>query len=171
MMKKFVKVILIVLILIMAMSILSAVAADVAVGDPSGLNTGSAYDITAVTPGSPTLQEVSEQVGKNKLGINYVWILLTGCLIFFFQAGFCHGGNRLYEGKKCHAYHVYELDGLFSRRRSGTYLVGFALQFGGFGGSAALGAGSAVLNGELGDTGTGRYSRNERLCPHFRRSL
>jgi len=56
--------------------------------DPSGVTTGTTADITAAKPGAPTTTEVSDQVGKNKVGINMVWLLLTGFLVFFMQAGF-----------------------------------------------------------------------------------
>ena len=38
--------------------------------DPSGIKTGTAGDISAAKPGEPTLNEVAEQVGKNKISIN-----------------------------------------------------------------------------------------------------
>ena len=56
--------------------------------DPSGITTGTTADITAAKPGAPTPTEVTDQVGKNKVGINMVWLLLTGFLVFFMQAGF-----------------------------------------------------------------------------------
>ena len=40
--------------------------------DPSGIKTGTAGDISAAKPGEPTLNEVAEQVGKNKISINLV---------------------------------------------------------------------------------------------------
>ena len=62
--------------------------ADPAIGDPSGLSTGNASNITAAIAGSPTLNEIADEVGKTKIGINFVWVMLSAFLIFFFQAGF-----------------------------------------------------------------------------------
>ena len=56
--------------------------------DPSGVTTGTTVDISAAKPGAPTTTEVTDQVGKNKVGINMVWLLITGFLVFFMQAGF-----------------------------------------------------------------------------------
>jgi len=56
--------------------------------DPSGATTGGIADIAAAKAGDPTLSEVAAQVGKNKIGINFVWVLLTGFMVFFMQAGF-----------------------------------------------------------------------------------
>lgn len=77
------------LIIVIVSSLTMIVSADSGpvVGDPSGANTGSIADVTAANPGHPTLDEIGTQVGKNKIGINYVWVLLCGMLIFFFQAG------------------------------------------------------------------------------------
>ena len=56
--------------------------------DPSGTNTGTATEISAATPGSPTILEVANQVGHNKVAINIMWTLITGFLVMFMQAGF-----------------------------------------------------------------------------------
>ena len=40
------------------------------------------------TPQNPTLAEVMETVGHNKIAINFVWTLLAGFLVMFMQAGF-----------------------------------------------------------------------------------
>ena len=39
-------------------------------------------------PANPTLQEVMEVVGHNKVAINFVWMLIAGFLVMFMQAGF-----------------------------------------------------------------------------------
>ncbi|HEY5590092.1 MAG TPA: ammonium transporter, partial [Paludibacter sp.] len=56
--------------------------------DPSGVTTGNASDVTAVKAGQPTLDEVAAQAGHNKVAINMVWLLITGFLVMFMQAGF-----------------------------------------------------------------------------------
>ncbi|MDI3478657.1 MAG: ammonium transporter, Amt family, partial [Thermoanaerobacterium sp.] len=74
-----------VLAVLLAMTVGFAYAAG---GDPTGANLGTVKDITSAVAGKPTLEEVATQVAKNKLGINFVWVMLTAFLIFFFQAGF-----------------------------------------------------------------------------------
>ena len=39
-------------------------------------------------PANPTLPEVMETVGHNKISINIVWTLVAGFLVMFMQAGF-----------------------------------------------------------------------------------
>ena len=51
--------------------------------DPSGANTGTAADVAAATAGSPTLLEVANQAGHNKVAINVMWTLITGFLVMF----------------------------------------------------------------------------------------
>ncbi|MCR4436567.1 MAG: ammonium transporter [Clostridiales bacterium] len=129
-------------------------AGDQPVADPGGTNTGSISDIAAANAGQPTLDEIGTQVGKNKLGINYVWVLLTGMLIFFFQAGFALVETGFTRAKN--AMHTMAMNFMvFLVGAVGYYLVGFALQFGGVGGWPSLGAGAATLNGEISIPGFG----------------
>ncbi len=55
--------------------------------DPSGTNTGNAFDVPAVAPGQPTAAEIADTVGHNKVAINIMWTLITGFLVMFMQAG------------------------------------------------------------------------------------
>ncbi|MGE5446509.1 MAG: hypothetical protein ACM3SR_18245, partial [Ignavibacteriales bacterium] len=57
-------------------------------GDPSGTATGTIGDVPAKAAGKPTLQEIADAVGHNKIAINIVWTLITGYLVMFMQAGF-----------------------------------------------------------------------------------
>src|SRR3990167_8946109 len=66
----------------------TAAAPAVRQADPSGASTGNAADVPAATPGQPTLGELAEAVGHNKVAINMVWTLLAGFLVMFMQAGF-----------------------------------------------------------------------------------
>lgn len=155
-MKNSVKLISVIFILIFVIGSISIVAyaADQPVGDPGGANTGSISDIPAATAGQPTLDEVGTQVAKNKLGINYVWVLLCGMLIFFFQAGFALVETGFTQAKN--ALHTIAMNFMvFIVGCIGYYLVGFALQFGGVGGWATLGGGPATLNNEVGIAGFG----------------
>ena len=56
--------------------------------DPTGAVTGTAADVPVKDPAKPTLVEVMETVGHNKISINVVWTLITGFLVMFMQAGF-----------------------------------------------------------------------------------
>ena len=38
--------------------------------------------------GKPTLVEIAEAVGHNKISINITWTLITGYLVMFMQLGF-----------------------------------------------------------------------------------
>ena len=84
-MKKF----LLVLLMILTVSVTNyAYAGAAKCADPSGTATGNVNDITAVSPGKPTQSELEDQVGHNKVAINMVWVLITGFLVMFMQAGF-----------------------------------------------------------------------------------
>ncbi len=147
-MRAFIIISIIVLALLLVVLLVVPAVSGGSSADPGGANTGTITDITAAAAGQPTADEVVVQVAKNKLGINYVWILLTGCLIFFFQAGFAMVETGFTQAKN--ALHTMAMNLMvFLVGAVGYYLVGFALQFGGLGGSASLGAGSAMLNGEL----------------------
>jgi Amt family ammonium transporter len=56
--------------------------------DPSGVATGTAFDIPSAKPGEPGLDEVAAAAGHNKVSINMMWVLITGFLVMFMQAGF-----------------------------------------------------------------------------------
>ncbi|TDA69908.1 MAG: ammonium transporter [Clostridia bacterium] len=122
-------------------------------GDPSGALTGTIKDIPAAQTGAPTLQEIAAQVGKNRIGINMVWTLLTGFLVFFFQAGFALVETGFTRAKN--ALHTMSMNFIvFLVGTIGYFLVGFAFQMGGVGQVAALG-GTPPLNGELTVNGWG----------------
>ena len=57
-------------------------------GDPSGAATGTAKDVPVKDAAAPTLPEVMDTVGHNKIAINFVWTLVCGFLVMFMQAGF-----------------------------------------------------------------------------------
>jgi Amt family ammonium transporter len=58
-------------------------------GDPSGALTGTATDIAISDPAKgPTLPDVLNQIGADRIGVNFAWTLLCGFLIMFMQAGF-----------------------------------------------------------------------------------
>ncbi|TMA41089.1 MAG: ammonium transporter, partial [Deltaproteobacteria bacterium] len=64
-------------------------ADDLAKGDPGGTLTGTAGDIVMADPKAGlTLADVVNQVGQNRIAINFVWTLVAGFLVMFMQAGF-----------------------------------------------------------------------------------
>jgi ammonium transporter, Amt family len=115
--------------------------------DPAGLHTGTAVDITAATAGSPTAAEVADQVGKNKISINMVWVLITGFLVMFMQAGFAMVEAGLTRAKN--AAHTMSMNMMiYPIGMLGFFISGFALMFGGLGPIGLLG-GFEGLNQEF----------------------
>ncbi|HET6352035.1 MAG TPA: hypothetical protein VFG89_07900, partial [Coriobacteriia bacterium] len=71
---------------IMAILVFSLFAAF-AGADATGSNYGGAAAVTAETPGAPTLAEVAADTGTVKIGMNFFFLIMGVCLIFFMQAG------------------------------------------------------------------------------------
>ena len=115
--------------------------------DPSGVTTGTTADITAAKPGFPTSTEVSDQVGKNKVGINMVWLLITGFLVFFMQAGFALVETGLTRAKNVAHTMAMNLF-IYPAGALGFFICGFAIMFGGVGALGTLG-GFDGLNQEV----------------------
>ncbi len=122
-------------------------AAQLQAGDPGGTITGTVNDVPAADPKvGLTLADLANQVGQNKIGINFTWTLLCGFLVMFMQAGFAMVESGLCRVKN--ANHTYMMNfmvyacGLFA-----YWIIGFAIQMGGAAGSTNLG-GLAPLIGE-----------------------
>ncbi|NTU50267.1 MAG: ammonium transporter [Desulfobulbaceae bacterium] len=106
--------------------------------DPNGALTGTISDVAAAKPGAPDLTEIANQVGHNKVAINMVWVLITGFLVMFMQAGFAMVEAGLTRAKNvAHTmamnFMIYPLGML------GFYISGFAIMFGGVGALGTLG--------------------------------
>jgi ammonium transporter, Amt family len=121
--------------------------ADLAKGDPGGTITGTINDVPAAdSKAGVTLPDVANQVGQNKIAVNFVWTLVTGFLVMFMQAGFAMVESGLTRVKN--ANHTYMMNffvytcGLFS-----YWIIGFAIQMGGTAGNSNLG-GLNSLTGE-----------------------
>ena len=98
--------------------------------DPSGAATGGIGDIPAKVAGKPTLEEVADTVGHNKIAINMMWTLVAGFLVMFMQAGFALAETGLTRAKN--AAHTMMMNMMvFCIGAVGYWLVGFAFQFGG----------------------------------------
>ncbi len=121
--------------------------ADLAKGDPGGTITGTINDVPAAdSKAGVTLPDVANQVGQNKIAVNFVWTLVTGFLGMFMQAGFAMVESGLTRVKNSN--HTYMMNffvytcGLFS-----YWILGFAIQMGGSAGNSNLG-GLNSLTGE-----------------------
>jgi|SRR5665213_1545906 len=113
--------------------------ADLAKGDPGGTLTGTISDVPAAdSKAGVTLPDVGNQVGQNKIAVNFVWTLITGFLVMFMQAGFAMVESGLCRVKN--ANHTYMMNffvytcGLFA-----YWILGFAIQMGGAAGNGNLG--------------------------------
>ncbi|NTU90610.1 MAG: ammonium transporter [Chlorobiaceae bacterium] len=115
--------------------------------DPSGAHVGATADITAAKAGTPTATEITDQIGKNKVAINMVWVLLTGFLVMFMQAGFAMVEAGLTRAKN--AAHTMSMNMMiYPIGMLGFFISGFALMFGGIGTLGLLG-GYEGLNQEF----------------------
>lgn len=125
----------------------SAVPTAQAANDPSGVNTGSVADVAAAKAGQPTVAELGTQIGKNKIAINMVWLLLTGFLVMFMQTGFAMVESGMTRAKN--AAHTMAMNFLvYPLGMIGFFLCGFAFMYGGVGPLGTLG-GYSGLNSEV----------------------
>lgn len=117
-------------------------------GDPDGNLTGTVSDIgLADTNKGLTITDVVNQVGQNKIGINFVWTLITGFLVMFMQAGFAVVETGLCRAKN--ANHTMMMNFMvYGVGMLAYWLIGFAVQMGGVGAVGNLGA-TPVLNSEF----------------------
>src|SRR5204863_4952093 len=116
-------------------------------GAPTGAATGTAADVPVKDPKNPTMSEVMDTVGHNKIAINFVWTLLAGFLVMFMQAGFAMVETGFCRAKN--AAHTMAMNFMiYPIGLLGYWICGFALEFGGVGAVAALG-GTAPLNSEF----------------------
>jgi ammonium transporter, Amt family len=125
-------------IIILTLGTASYAKADDPKTDPSGVVTGNANDVPAATPGNPTTLEVAAQAGHNKVAINMMWVLLTGFLVMFMQAGFAMVEAGLTRAKN--AAHTMAMNFLvYPLGMLGFFITGFAFMFGGVGSLGTLG--------------------------------
>jgi len=115
--------------------------------DPTGAATGSAKDVAVKDAANPTLGEVMDTVGHNKIAINFVWTLMAGFLVMFMQAGFAMVETGFTRAKN--AAHTMTMNFMiYPIGMLGFWICGYALQMGGVGAVGALG-GTAPLNHEF----------------------
>jgi Amt family ammonium transporter len=134
----------------------AAPAADArAKGDPDGGLTGTVSDV-AVSDAKKglTIGDLVNQVGQNKIAINFVWTLVAGFLVMFMQAGFALVETGLCRAKN--ANHTMMMNfTVYGVGMLAYWLIGFAVQMGGVGAVANLG-GSPVLANEFSITLLGK---------------
>jgi Amt family ammonium transporter len=123
-------------------------AEDRAKGDPDGGLTGNVGDISvADSKKGLTVADIVNQIGQNKIAINFVWTLVTGYLVMFMQLGFALLETGLCRAKN--ANHTMMMNvGVYGIGMFAYWLIGFAIQEGGVGGVANLG-GIPPLNSEF----------------------
>lgn len=145
-MKKVIKSIRVVLLIALLSSLL-AIAAMAAGADPTGASYASAT-------GSETIADVAVAASKAQYSANFVWVMITGFMVFFFQCGFAMVETGFCRGKN--AAHTITMNFMvFLVGAVGYFLTGFAIQFGGSGGAAGLGTGGSVLDGLVSIPGLG----------------
>jgi Amt family ammonium transporter len=118
-----------------------------AAGDPGGVITGTINDVPATdSKVGLTLGDVANQVGQNKIGINFTWTLICGFLVMFMQAGFAMVEAGLCRVKNSN--HTYMMNFfVYGCGLLAYWIVGFAIQMGGAAGNGNLG-GLQPLNSE-----------------------
>jgi ammonium transporter, Amt family len=117
-------------------------------GDPDGALTGTVSDIAvADSKKGLTIADVANQIGQNKIAINFVWTLIAGFLVMFMQAGFAIVETGLCRAKN--ANHTMMMNFMvYGAGMLAYWLIGFSIQMGGVGGVGNLG-GAAPLNTEF----------------------
>jgi Amt family ammonium transporter len=118
-------------------------------GDPCGDKTGTGVDILgdkAPKADVETITTLADALGKTKISVNFTWTLLAGALVLFFQSGFALVETGFTRAKN--ASHTMMMNFvIFAVGGVAWFVTGFALMFGGIGPLAALGGGTAVLDG------------------------
>jgi Amt family ammonium transporter len=122
-------------------------AEERAQGDPGGTLTGTVSDV-AVSDSTTglTVGDVVNQVGQNKIAINFTWTLIAGFLVMFMQAGFAVVETGLCRAKN--ANHTMMMNFMvYGVGMLAYWLIGFAIQMGGVGAVGNLG-GTPPLSSE-----------------------
>lgn len=116
-------------------------------GDPDGSLTGTAGDVTVSDPAKGlTISDLANQVGQNKIAINFVWTLVAGFLVMFMQLGFALLETGLARAKNANHTMMMNLV-VYGVGMLAYWLIGFGIQMGGVGAIANLG-GTPLLNAE-----------------------
>lgn len=116
--------------------------------DANGSATGNIKDIPVSKPGeAPTMLDVANAVGHNKVAINMMWVLITGFMVMFMQAGFAMVEAGLTRAKN--VAHTMAMNFMiYPLGMIGFFICGFAFMFGGIGTLGTMG-GYSGLNNEI----------------------
>jgi ammonium transporter, Amt family len=107
----------------------------------------AADDYAAQSKLEPLAVKLADNVGHNRVAINFMWTLVTGFLVMFMQAGFAMVETGLCRAKN--ASHTMAMNFMiYPLGMLGFYVCGFAFMFGGLGAMGTLG-GYAGLNHEI----------------------
>ncbi len=112
-------------------------------GDPAGTSTSSAEHLIGLQPGDitqessdtaqqnePYAYQLAGWVDQNRIATNFVWLLVTGFLVMFMQAGFALVETGYTRAKN--ALHTMSMNFMiYGIGILGFFLVGFAFAFGG----------------------------------------
>ena len=115
--------------------------------DPAGTATGGIADVAAKIAGKPTLEEVADFAGHNRVSLNLMWTLLTGFLVMFMQAGFALVETGFTRAKNV-AHTMMMNFMIYAIGMTGYWICGFALQMGGLGALSTMG-GTGLLDSEF----------------------
>ena len=114
-------------------------------GDASGLSTSTGANLVGLAPGSitaddytkaqtaePYAAKLADLVDQNRLGVNFAWLLVTGFLVMFMQAGFALVETGFTRAKN--AMHTMSMNFMvYAIGIIGFFFVGFGIAFGGVG--------------------------------------
>jgi Amt family ammonium transporter len=107
----------------------------------------AADDYAAQAKMEPLAVKLADNVGHNRVAINFMWTLVTGFLVMFMQAGFALVETGLCRAKN--SSHTMAMNFMiYPMGMLGFYLCGFAFMFGGLGAIGTMG-GYAGLNHEI----------------------
>ena len=144
-----------------------------AMGDPDGSLTGTVSDIgVSDSKKGLTVGDVLNQVGQNKIAINFMWTLITGFMVMFMQAGFAIVETGLCRAKN--ANHTMMMNFMvYGVGMLAFWLIGFPLQMGGVGADRQSGRHPAperrARHSDLRQAL--RHFRLQRLLPDAQRDL
>ena len=156
--------------LMLSLTAFNATAQTSRVPDPNGSATGNFTDIDTTAPKvvdslskskdtsvaalnnsvnklATAVTTVANADGHNKIAINLVWLLITGFLVFFMQAGFALVETGLTRAKNVAHTMAMNLF-VYPAGALGFFICGFAIMFGGVGPLSTLG-GFDGLNQEV----------------------
>jgi Amt family ammonium transporter len=107
----------------------------------------AADEYTAQAKMEPLAVKLADNVGHNRVAINFMWTLVTGFLVMFMQAGFALVETGLCRAKN--SSHTMAMNFMiYPMGMLGFYLCGFAFMFGGLGAIGTMG-GYGGLNHEI----------------------